>query len=261
MTATKTHTLKRADLKKSSTEGLIPMTYDKRMDGRKRFEEMRPISAKVGIIPRAHGSAMFQIGKTIAYAAVYGPRELHPKFMQNPKTGILRCNYSMMPFSGSGERVRPGSNRRAKEISMVTENALAPVLDLTEFPNAVVDVFIELPQTDAGSRCAGICAASMALADAGIPMKGLVAAVSAGRVDDKIVIDLDYNEEAYEHGPVADIPIAMLQHTNEISLLQMDGEISKEQLKQALETAKKSMAQIFEVQTAALKEKYNVKAR
>lgn len=235
---------------------VIKMAYTKRLDGRKKFDELRPISAKAGIIPRAHGSAMFQIGKTIAYAAVYGPRELHPKFMQNPKTAILRCHYSMMPFSGSGDRVRPGPNRRSKEISMVTEKSLLPVLDLSQFPNAVVDVFIELPQTDAGSRCAGICAASIALADAGIPMRDMVCAVSVGRVDDKIVVDLDYSEEAYDKGPVADVPMAMIPSTGEISLLQMDGEISKEQLIEALETGKQKLLEIYEVQKKALKEKY-----
>jgi len=232
------------------------MAYTKRFDGRKGFDELRPISAKAGIIPRAHGSAMFQIGKTIAYAAVYGPRELHPKFMQNPKTGILRCNYNMMPFSGSGERVRPGPSRRSKEISMVTENALRPVLDLKEFPNAVIDVFIELPQTDAGSRCAGICAASIALADAGVPMKDLVCAVAVGKVDDKIVVDLNYDEEAYEKGPVADVPMAYIPSADKISLLQMDGEISKKDLIKALETGKKRLMDIYEVQRNALKEKY-----
>ncbi|MBD3312816.1 exosome complex exonuclease Rrp41 [Candidatus Woesearchaeota archaeon] len=232
------------------------MAYTKRIDGRKKFDELRPISAKTGIIQRANGSAMFQIGKTVAYAAVYGPRELHPKFMQNPKKGILRCYYNMMPFSGSGDRVRPGPNRRAKEISMVTEKSLLPVLDLEQFPNSVVDVFIEFPQTDAGSRCAGICAASMALADAGIPMKDLVSAVSVGRVDDKIVVDLDYSEEAYEGGPVADIPMAVIPSTGNVSLLQMDGEISKEMLIEALEIGKKKLAEIHDAQRKALKEKY-----
>ncbi|MFC1730911.1 exosome complex exonuclease Rrp41 [candidate division KSB1 bacterium] len=233
------------------------MAYTKRLDGRKSFDELRPISAKAGIIKRAHGSAMFQIGKTIALASVYGPRELHPKFMQNPKTGILRCYYNMMPFSGSGDRVRPGQSRRSKEISMVTRKALEPVLDLKDYPNAVVDVFIEFPQTDAGSRCAGICAASIALADAGIPMRDLVSAVAVGKVDDKICVDLDYNEEAYPDGPVADIPMALIPSTGEISLLQMDGEISKEDLIKALETGKKKLEEIYKVQQKALKEKYN----
>jgi exosome complex component RRP41 len=232
------------------------MTYNKRADNR-GFEDHRPIIAKAGVIPNAVGSAYFKIGNTEAYAAVYGPRDLYPKFMQDPSKGLLRCYYNMMPFAGMGERVRPGTNRRSKEISMVTKNALIPVVDLTDYPNAVVDVFIELPQTDAGSRCAGICAASIALADAGIPMKDLVAAVSIGRVDDKILVDLDYAEEAYHDGPVADIPMAMVPSTGEITLLQMDGEVSKEQLFSALEMGKRALLRINEIQKAALKDKYS----
>jgi len=232
------------------------MTYDKRLDGRK-FDELRPIEAKAGVIPNAVGSAWFKIGKTEAYATVYGPRELYPRFLQDPSCGRLRCSYNMMPFSGAGDRVRPGQNRRSKEISMVTDKALLPVVDLNDYPNAVVDVFIELPQTDAGSRCAGICAASIALADAGIPMKDLVSAVSVGLVDGKLVIDLDYQEEAYDKGGVADIPIAMIPSTGEITLLQMDGEISKEQLLEGIDMVKGAMDNIKEIQVKALKDKYN----
>lgn len=227
----------------------------KRFDGRKE-DETRPIEAKAGIIKRADGSAMFKIGNTVAYAAVYGPRNLYPKFLQNPREGIIRVNYSMMPFSSAGERVRPGPNRRAKEISMVLEKALLPVLNLEEFPNSVVDIYISLPQTDAGTRCAGLCAASIALADAGIPMKDMVAAISAGKIDDSIVLDLNYEEDSYENG--CDIPIAMVQRTGEISLLQMDGIITKEELLKAIELAKKGITKIFEVQKKALKKKYEI---
>lgn len=233
------------------------MTYKKRFDKRK-LDQMRPIEAKAGVIARADGSAYFKTGNTIAYAAVYGPRNLYPKFLQNPKEGVLRVNYNMMPFSGSGERVRPGSSRRSREISMVIKKALLPVLNLEEFPNSVIDVFIELPQTDAGTRCAGLCAAAIALADAGISMKELVSAVAVGRVDDKLVVDMDYEEEAYEDGPVADIPMAVLSQSGKISLLQMDGEISKDDLKKALEMGKKACNEIHEIQKKALKEKYNL---
>ena len=232
------------------------MAYSKRLDKRK-FDETRPIEAKVGIIKRAEGSAMFKIGKTIAYAAVYGPRELYPRFQQNPEKGILRVHYNMMPFSSVGGRVRPGGGRRSKEISMVTQKSLLPVVDLSDCPNAVVDVFIELPQTDAGTRCAGICAASMALADAGIIMKELVASVAVGCIDGAVIADLSYDEEAYE-GRVSDIPVAILPSSGKISLLQMDGELSKGELKKALELAKKVCMEINEVQKKALKEKYSM---
>src|SRR3989344_5558179 len=231
------------------------MTYKKRFDNR-YWTLLRPIEAKAGIIKNADGSAYFRIGKTVAYAAVYGPRELHPKFLQDPKTGILRCYYDMMPFSGIGDRVRPGGSRRSKEISMVMQKALEPVVELQDFPNATVDVFIELPQTDAGSRCAAICAAAIALADAGISMKDMVSAIAVGKVDDKIVADLNYDEEAYEDGPVADIPVAMTFNSKEISLLQMDGEISKEELVRALEMAKQVTDKIAKIQIAAIKQKY-----
>ena len=232
------------------------MTYKHRIDGRE-FNETRPIEAKVGVIKRADGSAMFKIGNTWAYAAVYGPRNLHPKFLQDPQKGILRCNYNMMPFSSSGERVRPGGSRRSKEISLVTEKALLPVLDLQEYPNSVVDVFIELPQTEAGSRCAGICAASMALADAGLEMKDLVCAVSVGKVADKLLVDLDYSEESYADGPVADIPIAIMPNSGKFTLLQMDGDIKKEELMKLFEMGKKVCMDIYEVQKKALKDKYH----
>ena len=218
------------------------MVYTERVDGRK-FDELRHMEAKAGVIPNANGSAYFKMGNTVAYAAVYGPRELFPRFLQDPKKGLLRCHYNMLPFSGSGERIRPGGNRRAQEISMVMNAALNPVVDLSAFPNAVVDIYVEFPQTDAGTRCAAICAASIALADAGIPMRDMVAAVAIGQVDGTVVADINYNEEAYP-AIVSDIPVAMMHNTKEVTLLQMDGEISKKDLMKALEMAiRNSMGQ------------------
>lgn len=230
-------------------------SYKKRESGR-AFDETRPLSAKVGVVKNADGSAEFKIGNTTAIAAVYGPRELFPKFMQDPSKGILRVNYNMMPFSGDGERVRPGPSRRSKEISEVTKKALLPFIDLTKFPNAVLDVFIELPETDAGSRCAGICAASMALAHAGIEMKDLVGAVSCGHVDGQVLVDLDGNEEHIEGVNVADIPVAMAPRLNKISLLQCDGFVTQEQIKEALTAVKPAIQKIVEVEKKALKEFY-----
>jgi exosome complex component RRP41 len=232
------------------------MTYAKRVDGR-AFDELRPMEAKAGVISRAQGSAYFKIGNTIAYAAVYGPKSAS-RYMSDPKKGTLKCYYNMMPFSGKGDRVRPGGNRRAAEIGMVTENALSPVIDLSKFPNSVIEIYIELSQTDAGTRCAGITAAAIALADAGIPMKDMVCAVASGRVDDKVLVDLCYDEEAYPDVYVADIPMAITHRKKEITLLQMDGVISKEMLNEAIDYAKNASDKIYEVQINALKDKFKI---
>lgn len=233
-------------------EIIIKMAY-KREDGRKA-DEPRPMSAKIGIVPNADGSAMFSFGNTVAIAAVYGPRLLHPQHMQDPKTAILRVNYDMLSFSVA-DRKKPGPNRRAQEISKVTEWALSPALELRDFPNTVIDVQIYILQADASTRVAGINAASMALAQAGIPMKDLVCAVSIGKMDKDIVVDVDKNEEDFKDGEGAtDIALARFANADKITLMQLDGKIQPEIMHKALEAAEKAFAKIYEVQKKALKE-------
>ena len=227
----------------------------KRTDGRKNNEMRKPIVAKVGIIPNADGSAMFQIGKTIAIAAVYGPKEMHPMHAQDPERGVLRCTYNMMSFSVE-DRIRPGPSRRSQEISKITEWALKPVVMIDNFPSNVVDVHISLIQADAGTRCAGINAAAMALAHAGIPMKNLVSSVAVGKIDKTLVLDLDkYEDSVFDEGEGStDIPITFVSNSDEITHIQLDGKITKEQLKEVVEMGKKAAKEIYEIQKKALKE-------
>jgi exosome complex component RRP41 len=229
------------------------MAETKRSDGRKP-NELRKITAKVGVVPNADGSAIFAFGKTVAIAAVYGPRQLHPQHMQNPSTGILRCNYDLLSFSVS-ERKRPGPSRRSQEISKVTEWALSPALFLEQFPNQVVDIQIYILQADAGTRTAGINAASMALAHAGIPMKDLVCSVAVGKIDKTIISDLTKEEEDFHEGEGAtDFAVAKLANSDEFTLLQMDGKIQPDLVNEAIKLSTENSKEIFEAQKKALKE-------
>ena len=225
----------------------------KREDGRKNDEMRSPIVAKVGVVPNADGSAMFQIGKTIALAAVYGPKKMHPQHSQNPEKGTLRCTYNMLSFSVE-DRIRPGPSRRSTEISKITEWALEPSVMLGRYPNMVVDVHINITQADAGTRCAGINAAAMALAHAGIPMKDMVSSVSVGKIDKDLVLDLDkYEDSEFDDGEGStDIPMSFTKN-GEITHLQLDGKITIKQLKEAIKMAKKACEEIYEVQKEALK--------
>ena len=225
----------------------------KRASGRKA-NEMRPIVAKVNVIPNADGSAIFGFGNTMAIAAVYGPRQLHPQHMQNPSTGILRVNYDLLSFSVS-DRKKPGPSRRSQEISKVIEWALLPVLDLKEFPNTVVDVQVYIPQADASTRVAAINAAAMALAHAGLSMKDLVSAVSVGKLDKDIVIDVDKEEEDFEGGEgPTDFPIAKISNSDAFTLMQLDGKIPPSKIKEALDMGVKACDEIYQAQKKALKE-------
>lgn len=229
------------------------MAEAKRPDKRK-VDELRPIVAKVGIVPNADGSAMFSFGDTKAIAAVYGPKQLHPQHMQNPEKGLLRVHYNMMSFSVT-DRIRPGPSKRSTEISKVTEWALDPSVMIDNFPNTVVDVHILIPQADASTRCAGINAASMALAHAGIPMNDLITSVSIGKLDKTIVADVNKEEEDWEEGEGAtDIAISFLAKAEKLTHIQLDGKINTKELNQAIELGKAKNKEIYEIQKKALKE-------
>lgn len=224
-----------------------------RVDGR-RLEELRPIKLEVGILDKANGSAYIEHGKNKILAAVFGPREAHPKHIALADRAVIRCRYHMAPFS-TDERKSPAPSRRELELSKVIRESLEPAVMSEYFPRATIDLFIEVLQADAGTRCAGITAASLALADAGIPMRELVAACAAGRIEGKVVLDLSDIED--KQGD-ADLPVAFMPKSNVISLLQMDGALTEEEFRQALDLSTNACRKIHEMQREALRQKYHV---
>ncbi|MCD6467340.1 MAG: exosome complex exonuclease Rrp41 [Methanomicrobia archaeon] len=222
-----------------------------RIDGRKK-DELRDIKIEAGVLKRADGSAYVEWGMNKVYAAVYGPRELFPRFLRRSDKAILQCKYNMASFSVE-ERKRPGPDRRSVEISKVTRGALEPVVLTENFPESVINVNIEIVQAEAGTRCAGITCASVALADAGIPMKDLVPACAAGKISGEIVLDLCKEEDNFGE---SDLPIAMVPRTGGISLLQMDGLMTVEELEEALNLAKKGCKIVYKKQREALRRRY-----
>ncbi len=222
-----------------------------RLDGR-GLHELRELSIEPDVLKRADGSARLEWGGNKIIAGIYGPREVHPSHLQKSDRTILRPRYNMAPFS-VGERKSPGPDRRSTEISMVSRWALEPAVMVQQFPRTGIDISIEILEAAAGTRVAGITATSVALADAGIPMRDLVTACAVGKVNGELVIDLSERED--KEGE-ADIPIAMLPRNNEISLLQMDGEVNKEELEELMKLGTDAIKKIYEIQKEALRDKY-----
>jgi len=237
---------------------LTERKYDKlvneqglRIDGR-RLDELRFIKIDVGVLEKANGSAYIEWGKNKILVAVYGPREVHPRHLALPNKALFRCRYHMAPFS-TEERKSPAPSRREIELSKVIRESLEPAVFTELYPRTGIDVFIEVLQSDGGTRCAGITATSLALADAGIPLKDLVVACAAGKVDGQIVLDLNDIED--QKGE-ADLPVAIIPKKNEVTLLQMDGILTQEEFERALKLAIEGCKQIYIMQKEALKRKY-----
>jgi exosome complex component RRP41 len=222
-----------------------------RLDGRK-FDELRPLKLEIGILPNADGSAYIEHGKNKILAAVYGPKEAHPKHMALQDRTLLKCRYHMAPFSVQ-ERKSPAPSRREVELSKVIRECFEPTVFVEYYPRTMIDLFIEVLQADGGTRCASITAASLALADAGIPMRDLVVACAAGKAGDTIVLDLDDTEDKLG---VADVPVAYMASLNAVTLLQMDGKLSLDEFESALNLALEGCKRIYAMQKEALKNKY-----
>jgi exosome complex component RRP41 len=209
---------------------------------------------EVGLLDKADGSAYIEHGKNKILAGVFGPREAHPKHFALADRAVLRCRYHMAPFS-TDERKSPAPSRRELELSKVIREALEPSVMSEFFPRATIDLFIEVLQADAGTRCAGITAGSLALADAGIPLRELVAGCAAGKIDGKVVLDLSDIED--KKGD-ADLPIAYMPKSNVIGLIQMDGSMTEDEFRQALDMGVNACKSIHEMQREALRRKYHV---
>lgn len=222
-----------------------------RLDGRKP-DEMRPVVMTAGVLHRAAGSCYLEWGGNKVMAGVYGPREAIPRHSQDPTKAVIKFRYNMAPFSVD-DRKRPGPDRRSTEIGKVAAEAFANVVVLEEFPRAQVDIVVEILEAAAGTRCAAITAASVALADAGIPMKGMVASCAAGKAGGMVCVDLNQPED--NHGE-ADLPVAVNMTTGEIVLLQMDGNLSPEEFDTALKYAVKGCYDLYELQKQCLTERY-----
>jgi exosome complex component RRP41 len=223
----------------------------KRLDGRENHE-LRTIKMEVGVIDNADGSAYLEWGNNKLFAAVYGPREVHPHHLAKPDKGVLRIFYRMATFSVF-DRKRPAPGRREKEISMIITDCIEPILFLELYPGTAFEVFIDVMDADGGTRCASTTIASLALADAGIPMRSLVSAVAVGKIDGQIVTDLSGVEDKAGE---ADMPCAITWFNNEISLLQFDGNMNLEEFNSCLNYAKDALGKIHQIQLDALKSKY-----
>ncbi len=223
----------------------------KRLDGR-TVNELRPIKMEVGIIANADGSAYLEWGNNKIYAAVYGPREVHPHHLSKPDKGILRVFYRMATFSVF-DRKRPAPGRREKEISMIVADCIEPLLFLELYPGTSFEVFIEVMDADGGTRCASTTVASLALADAGVPMKSMVSAIAVGKIDGKKVVDLSGIEDKAGD---ADLPIAITWYNEEVSLLQFDGDMDLDEMNEFLDLAKVALEEVHQIQLDTLKSKY-----
>ncbi len=168
-------------IQKEAVRGLV-LDQGKRLDGRS-FDQVRPISGEVGILPRAHGSATFARGETQAMTlATLGTSDDIQEFDsytggENQKKFLLHYNFPNFSVGETGRITGPG--RREIGHGALAERSVRPMLPLETYPYAV-RVVSEIMESNGSTSMASVCGASLALMDAGVPLKRAVAGISVG---------------------------------------------------------------------------------
>lgn len=230
-----------------------------RIDGR-AIDEVRPITCKTGLLPRTHGSALFQRGETqaLTIATLGAPgAAMIVDTMEEESTKRYMHFYNFPPFSVGETKPRRGPSRREIGHGALAERALVPVIpDQTEFPYTMLLVS-EIVTCNGSSSMASVCGSSMSLMAAGVPIKKHVAAIAMGLVTDdnggyKILSDIQGMEDF-----AGDMDFKVAGTDDGITALQMDIKIkglSLDLMREALSKAKEARSFVMSKMKEAISE-------
>src|SRR5215831_13281664 len=229
-----------------------------RLDGR-RFDEIRPITIEVGVLPRAHGSSVFTRGETQALvSATLGTEDDAQKIelVDGETYKRFMLHYNFPPFSVGEVQFLRGPGRREVGHGALAERSLVPLLPSAEEFPYTLRVVSDILESNGSSSMASVCGGSLALMDAGVPLKAPVAGVAMGLVMDEktgkwaVLSDIAGAEDHY-----GDMDFKVAGTRDGITALQMDIKVSGitlDIMRKALEQARQGRFEILDKMTAAL---------
>jgi polyribonucleotide nucleotidyltransferase len=230
----------------------------KRLDGR-AFDEIRPITIEVGVLPRAHGSAVFTRGETQALVtATLGTAEDQQKIemVDGEIWKRFMLHYNFPPFSVGEVQFLRGPGRREIGHGALAERALTPMVPAEEKFPYTVRVVSDILESNGSSSMASVCGGSLAMMDAGVPMTAPVAGVAMGLIMDEqtgkyaVLSDIAGAEDHY-----GDMDFKVTGTATGITALQMDIKVSgitTEIMRKALEQARVGRLFILDKMQATL---------
>eukprot|EP00854_Cymbomonas_tetramitiformis_P021284 gene21284-25576_t len=177
------------------------------------------------------GSAFFEMGNSKVLAVVYGPRE---PAQRGQDRATVTCDYSMSSFSTGERRKRMKGDRRSTEAALVLRQTLESAILTELYPRTQIHICIQVLQADGGQQAVGLNAAVMALVEAGIALRDLVACSTCGYLDATPLLDLNYTEDG---GGGPNVQLALHPALDKVVLLQTEDRLRLEVFEQVLDLA------------------------
>ena len=227
-----------------------------RLDGR-RFDQIRPITCEVGVLPRTHGSALFTRGETQALVTVTLGTSADAQKLDWIEGESLRrfmLHYNFPPFSVGEVKFLRGPGRREIGHGALAERSLLPLVPQEDRWPYTIRIVSDILESNGSSSMASICGGSLALLDAGVPQKAAVAGIAMGlvKMGEKWAVLTDIAGAEDHHG---DMDFKVAGSASGITGLQMDikiGGITPEIMEKALDQARRARLEILETMNAAI---------
>lgn len=217
--------------------------------GGRRAEETRPYNLRVAAVPNAAGSAYVEQGRTKILAAVYGPRQVVERTQQQVGAeGLLLLDLQFAPFSSTKTRTREENDKRALLYSSLLQGSLESVVLLERYPKTAFDVNLLVLEDDGAVLTASLTAAALALCDAKVEMKDIIAGATvhlvgsnagpAGRVPGTILLDCDSLEESELPSESTVLHLGLCPSRGSVCLFHSAGPVQTKRLEQMVLLAK-----------------------
>ncbi|RWS23891.1 exosome complex component RRP41-like protein [Leptotrombidium deliense] len=221
-----------------------------RCDGR-RPNELRKLSCKLGTFETADGSSYVEMGNTRILATVYGPRETKTNRarLQHDRA-VINCEYSLATFSTPERMKKSRSDFRSIELMNNLKEIYESAILTELYPYSQIDIFLQVLQSDGSNYSACVNAATLAIINAGIPIKDIVCACSAGFVSDTPMIDMSYIEESM--GADSQLTVALLPKEKQILSMESNGRVNLEKLNSLVDTAIDGCLDVYTIMRTAV---------
>jgi len=214
-----------------------------RIDGR-RAHELRNINAKLGVLTQPDGSAIFEIGITKVLCAVYGPRECTLRSKELHDRMLVQVEVSTLPFASGEHKKRSRGDRQIGELTTMLKESAEALLLTSVHPRSQIDIVIEVMQSDGSLKAACLNAITLALIDAGLPMRDFMVACTAGCIDGRVIVDTNYIEDS-ARGP--ELVVAYLPNQDKVVTCQLEPKLSLETLGPVMEAALQGCKELYKM--------------
>lgn len=211
-----------------------------RQDGRKA-DELRHFRVSFNVVPDADGSCYIEHGNCKLLASIYGPYEGETR--SNQDQAVITCDFSMTSYCVSERRLRTFGDAKSQKLQMAIQRVFQQAVNTESYPKSQIDIYLKLIQSDGNDYCPCVNAATLALINAGIPMKDFVCASTVGYIQSKCLIDLNQQEEQQKS---PQLTLTSMPQRDDIVGLSCESRVHHDIYNDMLDAATRANVQLFE---------------